>query len=77
METPKSVNQIPTSLAQGVINQTMDKTRDRTPMSTCYDCNNTYRTADGEVDPRSKTIDYILFKSFLPHKVIFFLSTLC
>ena len=66
MEKPKLIEY--TSLAQGGIS-------DRTPMSTCYDCNNTYRNADGEIDPRSKTIDYILFKSFLPHKVNYVYST--
>ena len=43
----------------------------KSPMPTCYEPQNTYKEADGEINPRAKTIDYILFKSFLPYQVIF------
>ena len=43
----------------------------KSSMPTCYEPQNTYKEADGEINPRAKTIDYILFKSFLPYQVIF------
>ena len=37
---------------------------------TCFDSDNCYRNSDLAIpNPRPITIDYIFFKSFLPHKV--------
>jgi len=39
-------------------------------LHTCFDADNCYRNSDLAIpNPRPITIDYIFFKSFLPHKV--------
>ena len=38
---------------------------------TCFALENTYRECDGDTNPRAKTIDYIMFKSYFEARVSF------
>ena len=50
------------------LNDSQSQLQDK--MATCYAKENTYRSCDGDANPREITIDYVMYKSLFNAKVI-------